>query len=88
MKENVEKNIRKEGLPWKNAAKVDTYKKAEQKRQALLREWKENKVTHMQVKVKKLSTGFVIKVRADPNVSKSPVVKKNKRKSRKPAKKV
>ena len=66
MKENENPARPKDGAPWKNVAKFDTWKKADQKRTALTHEWKKKGGTHMQVKVKKLAAGFVVKVRTDP----------------------
>jgi hypothetical protein len=82
MKENEEKLSIKEGTPWKNAAKFNTWEKAHQKRLALTQEWKKNDDAHMQVKVKKLTSGFVVKVRVDPTAKKLNSSKKSKKKVR------
>ena len=82
MKENEEKLNVKEGMPWKNVAKFNIFEKANQKRLALTREWKKNGDAHMQVKVKKLAAGFVVKVRVDPTAKKLNSSKKKKKTSR------
>jgi hypothetical protein len=85
MKENEEKLSVKEGTPWKNAAKFNTWEKAHQKRLVLMQEWKKNNDAHMQVKVKKLTSCFVVKIRVDPlakNLSSSKKKKKTPRKKK------
>jgi len=81
MKEDQDKTEIKEGVPWKNTGRFETWKKADKKRQALMKEWKEKKSNHMQVKVKKLSSCFVVKTRANPDIKKATDSKKNKRKN-------
>ncbi len=81
MKEDQEKTEIKEGPSWKNTGRFETWEKADKKRQALMKEWKEKKNSHMQVKVKKLSSYFVVKTRVDPTPKKTVGPKKNKRKS-------
>lgn len=79
MKENENMLDVKEGVPWKNIGKFDTWKKADQKRSSLIHEWKERGDACMQVKVKKLAAGFVVKVRSDPTVKKLNSSKKKKK---------
>ena len=83
MKENKKETRAPDGIPWKNAAKFETWEKADQKRTSLVQEWKKNGNEHMQVKVKKLAACFVVKVRTDPTIKKVDPVKKNKKKLRK-----
>ena len=83
MKENESTVDIKEGAPWKNAAKFDTWKKADEKRNSLSHSWKKKGDTHMQVKVKKLATGFVVKVRSDPAIKKLNQSKKKKKTAQK-----
>ena len=77
----------KQGPAWKNSRTFESWEKAAEKRDALIKEWKEKKVDRMQVKVKRRADGFVVKTRLDPSASKTqPAAKK--RGKRKESKKI
>jgi|1_EtaG_2_1085319.scaffolds.fasta_scaffold08037_2 hypothetical protein len=52
-----------QGKPWKNVSYFDTYREADEKRTDLIKECEENQY---QVKVKRLSERFVVKLRNIP----------------------
>mgnify|MGYP005817930455 CR=1 FL=1 len=56
-----------QGKPWKNVSFFDTYREADEKRNDLIKEGDENQY---QVKVKKLSERFVVKLRNIPTENK------------------
>ncbi len=72
----------KPGPPWKNVATFSSYEEANQKRKALEETWEEEKTTHMQIKVKRLERGFVVKTRPNPTSTLSTSNKKRPKKKK------
>ena len=82
VKEQATEVTHKDGPAWKNSGRFNTWDKADQKRHALIKEWKEKKQDHMQIKVKRRAGGFVVKARVDPTASKPTPSRQKKNKKR------
>ena len=78
----------KQGAPWKVVKKTTAYSDAATLRDQILAEWENDKVSGMQIKIKRMNDpeGFTVRTRLDPKVAAEKKEKNSKSKGKKKTK--